>query len=302
MSNAFQLNSMTAYGRGTYSSDYGRLSLEIQSTNHRYLEFQMNLPRFFTFYEIPLRKKITNYLGRGMVRVLVNWQADPQIPTQVIPNLSLLRSLKRAWEEAAYELGLEEKIDLHLLAHEKHFLSFKEKLPPEELLYKGLESSLEEALDMLLEMRKKEGGLLAQDLYKRMQNIETLIETIEEEAPKKVKNYHDKLIKRVEEFLTGQTENEERILREVVLFAERIDISEEIIRFKSHMTQFLEVIKTPLVKRDETRGKTLDFLIQELNREINTIGSKSMNVVVNKRVVEVKSELEKIREQTQNIE
>ncbi|MCC5832321.1 MAG: YicC family protein [Chlamydiales bacterium] len=298
----FQLKSMTAYGRGASSFAYGSFTVEIQSVNRRYLEVNINLPKLLARFEIPLRKKVSKRVGRGMVNVFVGWRSEVQTPVKVIPNLSLAKGIKSAWEQIAFELGLEASVGLALLAQEKELLSFEEELPEEEGFLKALEESLDEALDHLLEMKEKEGGALAKDLRERTLILDEYISEIEAHAGDGSEKYRRKLIERLGELLGGSPENEERILREVALFAERVDITEEIVRFRSHATQFRQMLEKPPVESAETRGKTLDFLIQELNREINTIGSKAAAIAVTEQVVKAKGELEKMREQVQNIE
>lgn len=298
----FQLKSMTAYGRGSATFAYGSFSVEIQSVNRRYLEVNINLPRLLARFEIPLRKKVSERVGRGMVNVSIGWRCEMQTPVKVIPNLSLAKGVKSAWERIAHELGLEAKVGLDLLAREKDLLLFEEELSEEEGIWQALETSLDEALDRLLEMKAKEGRLLAGDLHERTRTLEAFVEEIEARAADGTEKYRQKLVERLEELFQGSPENEERILREVALFAERIDITEEIVRFRSHIDQFRHMLEKPLVESAETRGKTLDFLIQELNREINTIGSKAADIAITQQVVKAKGELEKMREQVQNIE
>jgi len=294
----FQLKSMTAYGRGTASFAYGSFTVEIQSVNRRYLEVNINLPRLLTRFEVPLRKKVAARVGRGMVNVFIGWRSESQNPVTVTPNITLAKGVKHAWEQIAFDLGLESKIDLSLLAREKDLLLFEEELPEEECFQEALEKSLDEALDRLLEMKEKEGKMLSKDLHERVQTLVGIIDEIERYAPGGTERYRQKLNERLEELFAGSPENEERLLREVALFAERIDVTEEIVRFRSHIAQFQGMLEKPL----ELQGKTLDFLIQELNREINTIGSKASDLAITKQVVQAKGELEKMREQVQNIE
>lgn len=293
---------MTAYGRGTSSFAYGSFSTEIQSVNRRYLEVNINLPRILARFEIPLRKKVSARVGRGMVNISVSWRSETQTPVKVLPNLSLAKGVKKAWEQIAFELGLEACIDLSLLAREKDLLLFEEELPEEEEVLAALERSLDEALDRLTEMKEKEGHALATDLHERTEMLDAFIEEVEKHAPEGSEKYRQKLAERLEELFEGSSENEERILREVALFAERIDVTEEVVRFKSHVRQFRQMLEKPPAEAAETRGKMLDFLIQELNREINTIGSKAADIAITREVVKAKSELEKMREQVQNIE
>lgn len=296
------LKSMTAYGRGMVVFTYGRLTVEIQSVNRRFLDINIALPRLLTRFEEKIRKAISSQVGRGMVNVSVEWRFESRQSRSILPNLSLARQLKDAWERLAYELGLEAKVDLALLAQEKEILIYEENLEDEEETLKALESALFEALDQLRAMKGKEGNFLAADLKTRVSLLQELVGGIGERAKDHAERYRQKLSQRLEELFSGSASNEERILREVAVYAERIDITEEIVRFKSHLIQFKELLEKPLEIETDTRGRTLDFLIQELNREINTIGSKVLDAEATQKVVLVKSELEKMREQIQNVE
>ncbi len=293
---------MTAYGRGVTTFPYGTLSAEIQSVNRRYLEVNVNLPRLLTRFETALRKKVAARVGRGMVNLFISWRSDAQTPVKVLPNLSLAKGVKTAYEQIAYDLGIDPEMDLSLLAGQKDLLLFEEEIPEEAGFEAALEQSLDGALDAFLEMKENEGKTLSKDLYERTESLNGMLEVIEKLAPGGTEKYRQKLTDRLAELFEGSLENEERILREVALYAERIDITEELVRFKSHIEQFRQMLEKPLEDATETRGKSLDFMIQELNREINTIGSKGSDLAITQQVVKAKSELEKMREQVQNIE
>lgn len=293
---------MTAYGRGTSAFAYGRLTVEIQSVNRRFLDINISLPRLLNRFEEKIRKAVSSQVGRGMVNLSVEWRFGAKQPCSVIPNLSLARQLKEAWERLSVELGLEAKVDLSLLAQEKEILIYENELENEGLIWEALQGALLEALAQLGAMKKKEGNFLGSDLRQRVFLLQELIQGIEEHSTSNAERYRQKLSQRLEELFTGSSENEERVLREVAVYAERVDITEEIVRFKSHLVQFRELLEKPMGIEIETRGRTLDFLIQELNREINTIGSKTLDALAAQKVVFVKGELEKMREQIQNVE
>lgn len=298
----FHLKSMTAYGRGVSSFDYGTFTLEIQSVNRRHLEMSISLPRLLSRFEMLIRKTLTEHVGRGMVNVFVGWSSEAKNSVKVIPNFSLARGIKDAWEQIAYDLGLQTDISLSLLAREKDLFLLEEELPDEESFRSALEKGLDEALGYFLKMKKVEGEALSHDLHERLGRLQKWIEAVEVYAPAVPVKYREKLTERLEELFAGSGENEERVLREVALLAERADVTEEIVRFKSHLKQFQERLEEPLVEPTETRGKTLDFLLQELNREVNTVGSKAADLSITQHVVTIKAELEKMREQVQNIE
>ncbi len=300
MSNpSFNLKSMTAYGRSMHNFAYGSFTVEIQSVNRRHLEVNINLPRLLARFEIPIRKKIAERVGRGMVNVLINWRSEAKSPVTVTPNLTLAKGVKTAWETIAYELGLETKVDLSLLSQEKDILLFEEELQDEASFQDALDKSVSTALDHLLEMKVREGEVLGQDINERLNTLEQVISKVESCAPSVAEKFRQKLTERLEELFEGKSPDlEERILREVALYSERVDITEEVVRFKSHIEQVRLILIDPVT----TKGKSLDFLIQELNREINTVGSKASELEITQQVVKAKGELEKIREQVQNIE
>ncbi|NGX53752.1 MAG: hypothetical protein K1000chlam4_00469 [Chlamydiae bacterium] len=295
------LKSMTAYGRACPSSEIGRLVVEIQTLNRRHLEMNFSQPKPLARFEIEMRKQIAARIGRGQVNVSIVWRPEESQETKVIPNISRAKSVKGAWDKIAGELGLN-ACDLSILALEKGLIEYEEEIVDEKLFSQTMQKGIGEALDYCIAMRQKEGAVLALDLEKRLAFLGEGIAKIEAMAPEAVELTREKLSSRLEELFNGSPENEERILREVALFAERLDITEEVVRFKSHIDEFRSTLKRASKAANETRGKHLDFIIQELMREINTIGSKSSNMKVAHLVVRVKSEIEKMREQTQNIE
>lgn len=297
------LKSMTAYGRGTSNFSYGRFTVEIQSVNRRYLDVNVAMPRLLMRFEMDVRKKIAERVGRGMVNVSLSWKSDAKQPVNVIPNLALAKGVKNAWELIANELGMEGNIPLSLLANEKDLFLYEEELIEEELYRTALDEALSSALEALIVMKVKEGKILTEELKKRVETLTEEIAHIEGFAGEASEKYRQKLSDRLETLFTGHPDNEEKILREVAVFAERVDITEEVVRFKSHLEQSRQLLIQPLKVETETRGKKLDFLIQELNREINTIGVKSSDLhITTQHVVNIKSEIEKMREQVQNIE
>lgn len=298
----FHLKSMTAYGRGFALFPYGRLTLEIQSVNRRYLEINVNLPRLLSRFEMDIRKAVAEHIGRGSLNIIVMLKTEGAQPVSVTPNLALAKALKGAWEVLAKELKLKEELPLSLLAQEKELFLYEDEIVNEEIYQKAIHAALNEALAALLSMKLKEGQRLCQDLSGRLKQLHVEIHQIEMLTAGAPEKYRQKLQARIEELFTGNPENEERILREIAIYAERVDITEEIVRFKGHLKQFEHMVKKPLENDQETRGKVFDFLLQELLREINTVGSKAADLSIAQHVISIKSELEKIREQVQNIE
>lgn len=290
---------MTAYGRASVNTKVGHFIVEIQSVNRKFLEINVFLPRELDQFDIELKKWLMPHLARGQVTVKVNVTFEGAVPFIVKPNLPLARQLKNAWDKIAGELQLDvDEFRLSLLAKTEGLLSYEENHEEEENYREALKSTLEIALKGFLQMKIQEGAVLQADISSRLDKIRQLIQIVEQKSPFATRKYREKLVARLDELMPGHVENEERILREVALFAEKIDITEELTRFNCHLVHFEELIHSQVI----SVGKTIEFVLQELNREINTISSKSSDLEIARAVIDVKSELERIREQIQNIE
>ena len=294
------LKSMTAFGRACITVPIGRFTVEIQSVNRKHLEINTLLPKELVRFDSEIKQWISTQVFRGQIIVKVTVCFEKDSPTSVSPNLPLARQIKSAWNAIAEDLGLDpdKSFSLSLLSAESGVLLFDQDLKDEAVYRQGLKEGVEEALKYLVAMKLREGNTLKGDIAARLVRLEKSINLIAEKAPEAPKKYRQKLIERLEEVLKGCVENEDRILREVCVFAEKVDISEEITRFNSHLKQFESLLEGQF----GGVGKTMEFLIQELNREANTIGSKSSDVEIVHQVVDIKAELERIREQIQNIE
>lgn len=294
------LKSMTAYGRACVVTALGRFVVEIQSVNRKFLEINTVLPKEFLRFDGEIKKWIASSIMRGQINVKVSVALEQTTPLVVTPNLPLARQIKAAWDKIAEDLQLEDNqgFRLSMLAQETGVLLYDENIEEEQEYLKGFRQAVESALKGLIEMKIREGNELQKDIEARLSRLKNWIAQVAVKAPEATKKYRQKLVERLQEVLPGCVENEEKILREVCVFAERVDIAEEITRFDSHLKQFSDLLNAST----ESIGKTLEFLLQELNREINTIGSKSSDVEVSRLVIEVKSELERIREQIQNVE
>ena len=294
------LKSMTAYGRGVFSGPIGQFVVEIQSVNRKHLEIQVNLPRELGQFDIELKKWLTAFVARGQITIKVSAMFQGPVPFTVRANLPLAHQLKGAWDQIAKELQLDgdKPFDLVLLRGAEGLLSVEENREEEERYREALKQAFEIALRGFLQMKEQEGSVLQHDIIGRLAKMGQSMANIESNTPLATIRYREKLMARLEEILPGRIENEERILREVALFAEKIDITEEITRFHCHLAHFKEQV----FSEEISVGKTLEFLVQELNREVNTIGSKSSDLEIARAVIEIKSELERIREQIQNIE
>lgn len=294
------LRSMTAYSRASLTTSLGHFTAEIQSVNRKHLEVNAFLPKELLRFDSEIKKMLNDLVSRGQINLKIFATFDQQAPVVVIPNLPLVRQMKAAWDQIAKELNLDAArgFTLEMLADQEDVLLYEENLQDEELYRVAIKNVVELALKDLIAMKIREGVALQQDISLRLNNLRRCIGLIADKTPGATQKYRQKLIERLEELLSGCVENEERILREVAVFAEKIDISEEVTRFQSHLDQ----INALLEGSASSVGKTLEFFLQELNREANTVGSKSSDVEISRLVIEIKSELEKIREQIQNVE
>jgi len=291
------IKSMTGYGKGDSLFAGGRFVVEVRCVNHRYGEITVKLPRALLQFENELKKRVAGKLSRGKIDVFVQVEGSIAlgVPTA---NLPLARGYLKAFNSIREALGLAGEVDLALIAAQRDVVTVAaeseatlEELP-EELL-----SALDDALVKVDEMRLFEGESLLADFRKRRDILASLIGQVEKRAPQVVADYASRLKERVAELCSESGLPEERLALEVALLAEKCDITEELVRLESHLRQFDETLG-----RGEPVGRKLDFLLQEINREVNTIGSKANDAQISACVVELKGELEKVREQVQNIE
>lgn len=289
------LISMTGYGRAENKTALGTILVEIQSQNRKFFESViLNLPEVFFGFDIEIKKELKKVISRG--HVVLKFHVTKGDKEQGMPTASKLASLKEKWEKLAQEVGFEKsKIDLRFLIDRVKDSSGEEDTNVER---DALIKVLREAIASIMIMKKEEGKAIKQDLLSRLEKILSWLKEIEEMAKGQPSAYREKLEKRLEEYFVASPEDKERIGKEVLLYSDRVDITEEIVRLCSHISQF-----TALVESEETvLGKKLDFLSQEMFRETNTIASKSSDTEIIKTAVQIKSELEKIREQIQNVE
>lgn len=294
------LKSMTAFGRAAKRTRLGVFSVEIQSVNRKHLDLSVNLPVSFSRFETEIRKVVGNHVVRGNVSVKMGFVSDNELPVAIKPNLALWKQYKEAWELVSKELSIPFNPQAFFTSFANETALFfiedtTEKIPDYSA---AIHEVLEEALNNFIKMKLEEGKALQEDILSRWHKLRSLITEINKKSPDAVVRYRQKLSERLKELLSGGIEQDERLLKEIALYAERIDVSEEITRFDSHLNQFSDLIHSP----SESVGKTLEFILQELNREINTIASKSADIEISRWVIEAKSELEKIREQIQNVE
>jgi uncharacterized protein (TIGR00255 family) len=288
---------MTGYGKGESPFGNGTLTVEIRSVNHRYGEISVKLPRKFMAFENELKKTVAASLKRGKIEVFIQIGAAGNATTQPEINLPLAHSYYQLFAALKENLGLTEEIGLGLIAAQKDVISLTDSDTGEVSSSQELFDALQQAVTSIDQMRRLEGDALEADLLKRREYLGGIIKAVAERAPRVVTAYALKLQERLKQ-LTGEGGlPEERVAQEIAIMADRSDITEELVRFDSHMIQFDLTLKS-----EEPVGRKLDFLLQEINREVNTIGSKANDADIAALVVEMKAELEKIREQVQNIE
>lgn len=292
------LISMTGFGRSEVQKEDKQFNIELKTVNHRYMDTSIKMPRSFTFLEDRIRQVVKNYIKRGRIEIYINYKNIGESDVKVSTDMSLANQYIRALEEIHEEFKIEKDIGVSTIARFPDVLQLEKKEEDEEAIWNLLNQGLTEALSNLSEMRQTEGLKLKEDLINRLETLILLIKKIEDRSPEIVLEYKERLNKRISELLDEELNIDEgRLALEVALFADRSNITEEIVRFNSHISQFKKSMK-----QEEAVGRKLDFIIQEMNREVNTIGSKANDLTISNIVVDIKSELEKIREQIQNIE
>ena len=292
------MRSMTGYGRGESARDGVKFTVELNSVNRKQSDITANLPKELIELEPRLRDEINAHLSRGRINAIVTFhRSASRAEEQVGLDVDLARGYLRAIHKLQKEMKLAGPVTLDTILRAPGVLKLTESTVDAEAMWPGIETALRKALGQLVKMREREGKHLAGDLAGRINSLTTGLDRIRQIAPDTVKRYRDVLHARVKEAGLDVMPDDERLLKEVVLFADRCDMSEELTRMESHLRQFRDCLKS-----SEPVGRTLDFLSQEMNREINTIGSKANAADVSQEVVRLKAELEKIREQVQNIE
>ena len=289
---------MTGYGRAEGQKDDYTYLAEVRSVNNRFIEINTRLPKAHIDLEQPLKKLIKSYCSRGSIHLSISIGNTNENTGEweVKPNLPLAAQYVTALNQIRDSLKLEGKIDLKSVIGIRDIVKI-EPLAIDPANHELILNIATEALDSLQKMRKEEGINLQKDLERRIDTIESHAAEIESWHPEVLKEYQNKLKERIKSLNEGMESDETRIAQETALLADRCDITEEITRLKSHLNQFKKFFNT-----NEPIGRKLEFITQEINREVNTIGSKSSNIKISNRVIEIKSELEKIREQVQNIE
>lgn len=288
---------MTGFGRCLESVDGKTIIVEIKSVNHRYYEFTSRVPRSCGYLDEKLKSFIQGKVSRGKIDVGVSIQSDCVSDEKIEVNSEVAKGYITALRSANEELGLEDDLTLSRIMRLPDIFDVKKIEEDEETVWNEVKSVAEKALERFIAMREAEGEKMREDILSRLDYITELVEKIEKKSPETTEKYRKKLFDKISEVLKDTNVDEQRILTEAAIFSEKIAVDEETVRLRSHINQCREMLSM-----NEAVGRKLDFLIQEFNREANTIGSKCQDIEITKVVVDLKSEIEKIREQVQNIE
>ena len=291
------LKSMTGFGRAQKEIDGYVITVELKSVNHRYFEFSSRVPRQYGFLDEKLKSYINGKVSRGKIECYVTIEALNTDTADVVVNHTLATAYVNALKEIAETYELKDDFGASTISRFPEVLVVRKSDEDEEKLWGYVQEVCSEAIDKFVAMREVEGSKMKDDIYSRGQFILDCVSYIEERSPQTVMEYNDKLVERVHELLGDVSLDESRILQEVAIYADKVAVAEETVRLRSHIEQL-----NTFISSDEPVGRKMDFLVQEINRETNTIGSKANDVDIARKVVDIKAEVEKIREQIQNIE
>lgn len=291
------LKSMTGFGRAVEEIDGYVITVEIKSVNRRYFDFSSRIPRQYGFLDDKLKSYINSKVSRGKVECYVSVEALDTEDAAVVINKTLASAYVEALKELSEEYSLKEDFGTAFVSRLPDVFVLKKADEDEEKIWQLVKSVTDEAIEKFIQMRAVEGAKMKEDVASRAEYILDCVSFIEERSPQTVKEYNDKLVERVHEIIGDVSLDEQRIIQEVAIYADKVAVAEETVRLRSHIAQ----LKT-FLESEEPIGRKMDFLVQEINRETNTIGSKANDVDIARKVVDIKAEVEKIREQIQNIE
>lgn len=291
------MKSMTGFGRAEAEKNGRKITVEMKSVNHRFLDLNIRMPRTLMFLEDEVRNIVKNQLSRGRLEIFINYFSFSEEDKKVTADISFIKAYMKAADQIRQQTRLKNDLRLSHILRIPEAVKIEETQEDKEVLRELLVKAVTNALSELSRMREKEGLSLKNDIAERLKTISALTGKIELKEKDVVEEYREKLKKRVLDLLSGTDFDENRFQTEVVYYADRQNITEEVVRLKSHVENFLSILKN-----DEPKGRQFDFIVQEMNREFNTIGSKSVSLEITNSVLEGKSEVEKIREQVQNIE
>lgn len=292
-----KLLSMTGYGNAKGSVEGQEITVELKSVNNRYLDCSVRLPRNFLFAEDTVKQAVSAGVSRGKVDVFVSAQASQDSGTVVSVNEELARGYRDAVARIAETLGLESGLNAFSLARFPDVLTVERRELDKDKAAAALSEITAKAVEEFNAMREREGERLRRDMLGKLETIEGLVSVVEERSPQTVREYRERLEARLRDILADRSLDEQRVITEAAIFADRTAVDEETVRLRSHIAQF-----RTMLEEGSPIGRKMDFLVQEFNRESNTIGSKCSDASLAKVVVDLKSEIEKIREQLQNVE
>ncbi|HJD01349.1 MAG TPA: YicC family protein [Candidatus Mediterraneibacter excrementavium] len=291
------IKSMTGFGRCEVQKDSRKFTVELKSVNHRYLDVNIRMPKKLNFFETAIRNLLKSYANRGKVDIFITYEDLSQAQVAVKYNAVLAGEYLKYLQQMEEEFGLENDIRVSTFSRYPEVFTMEEQSEDEEELWNGLKEALEGAFGQFVRTRQTEGENLKRDILAKLDRLSELTAYIEERSPQIVSEYRAKLEEKMKELLADTQIEESRIAAEVILFADKICTDEEVVRLKSHISH----MRNTLDEKDEI-GRKLDFIAQEMNREANTILSKANDIEVSDYAISLKTEIEKIREQIQNIE
>ena len=291
------IRSMTGYGRGQDTLDGLSVVVEIKSVNHRFYEYSSRLPRGYGFLDDKLKTYLQQRISRGKVDVFVQIHTIDAVGSEVVVDHGLAESYLNALKELAQRYDLREDVSATVLSRYPDIFTVRQAALDEDAVWTAVQKVTDVALDRFVAMREVEGARMREDVLSRAATIRQAVEVVEQRSPETVREHMEKVENRMRELLAGVPVDEARLLNEAAVFADKVAVAEETVRLRSHLDQLEKFMDS-----DEAIGRKLDFLVQEFNREANTIGTKCTDADIAKIVVDIKSDIEKIREQVQNIE
>ena len=291
------IKSMTGFGRSELSDEKRKITFEMKSVNHRYLDVNIKMPKKMNFFEAAIRNELKNYIQRGKVDIFINFEDFSENNVSVRYNRDIAEEYLKYLNQMAEDFGLENDIRVSSLSRYPEVFTMEDQSPDEEEIWKLLKKAIDTASEEFEETRKNEGGNLKNDLLVKLEEMLGHVAFIEERSPRIIDEYKQKLKEKVEEMLQGVQMDENRLITEVTIFADKVCVDEELVRLRSH----IEATRKILTEGGSV-GRKLDFIAQEMNREANTILSKTTDLESSERAIELKTEIEKVREQIQNIE
>ena len=288
---------MTGFGRCEIAEADRKITVEMKSVNHRYLDVTIKMPKKLNFFEAAIRTELKNYMQRGKVDLFITYEDFTESNVCVKYNKELAAEYMQYFDRMAEDFSLDNDIRVSTLARLPEILTMEEQTVDEEQLWKLLDKALKGAAENFVETRIREGENLRNDLIAKLEGMLAHVDFITERSPEIIEEYKEKLTKKVEELLSDKQVDESRLLMEVTIFADKVCVDEELVRLRSHITATRDALLA-----GGSIGRKLDFIAQEMNREANTILSKSSDLEISNRAIELKTEIEKVREQIQNIE